>query len=186
MHWFFWLFSQKGQESAPFELLVAVIVMGFVLLVGFNVISSLQFEECKGKLDNNLEQLKTAIENVAHGEGQRTVSFFLPFCFLQNESRLEIVSRTERQICQEICPGAQVQCTLLAFTSPEHNNWKCLKVSSALDFPGESVCRDFVGDDSFSVERWRVDLIKEGQFILVKKFSEFSSQPAICVYKRVV
>lgn len=184
------MLSKKGQEGAPFELLVAVIVMGFVLIAGYRVIQLLQFEECRGNLDNNLEVLKTAIENVAQGEGQRTVSFDFPVCFPQETSKLEVIHRTDQHTCQNLCPGARIECTILAFTtevcesSEGCSNWKCLKISSATDFPSESVCDDF-GDD-YDVDQWKVDPIQPGQYILVKKFNEFSAQPRICVYRRQV
>lgn len=184
-------FSQKGQEGAPFELLVAVVVMGFVLLAGFRVIGLLQLEECKGKLDSNLEDLKTAIENVAHGEGQRTVAYVKPSCFPEpnNEnphegSRLEIIHRTETRICSEFCPGARIECTLLAFSSPDHSNWKCLNISSATDFPSSNDCQGDLPENEYTPQQWKKDGIAEGQYILVKKFNEFSQQPRICAYKR--
>ncbi|MBI4044392.1 MAG: hypothetical protein HY392_01665 [Candidatus Diapherotrites archaeon] len=180
----------RAQEGAPFELLVAVVVMGFVLLAGFRVIGILQLEECKGKLDSNLEELKTAIENVAHGEGQRTVAYTKPSCFPEPDaenksegSRLEIIHRTEARICSEFCSGARIECTLLAFSSIDHSNWKCLNISSATDFPSSSDCSDF-DPGEYEAQQWKRDGILEGQYILVKKFNEFSQQPRICAYRR--
>ena len=178
-------FSQRAQEGAPFELLVAVVVMGFVLLAGFRVIGILQLEECKGKLDSNLEELKTAIENVAHGEGQRTVAYTKPSCFPEPpDSKLEIIHRTETRICSEFCPGARIECTLLAFSSTDHSNWKCLNISSATDFPSSNDCHDDLDADEYAPQQWKKDGIPEGQYILVKKFNEFSQQPRICAYRR--
>ncbi len=177
------MIGKRGQEGAPFELLVAVVIMGFVLVAGFRVIQVLQVEECKGRLDNNMELIKTAIENVAQGEGQRSVYFSLPECYPQQDSMLEVKHRTEKAICSEFCPGARIECTLLTFNSPEHSNWKCLRISSATDFPQS--CEDF-DESEYEVSRWNIAPIEEGQYILVKKFNEFSQQPRICAYKKVI
>lgn len=187
------MFGNRGQEGAPFELLVAVIVMGFVLLAGIRVLDLLQWEECKGKLDNNLELVKTAIENVSQGEGQRSVGLEVPSCFPEKTSELRIIHRTERQVCAEYCPGSRVECTLLTFSSPDagpegYSNWKCLRVSSSLDFPGENACTDFDVSDAgdFELTRWKNDKIESGQYILIKKFNDFTGQLRICAYKRRV
>ncbi len=180
------MLNQKGQESAPFELLVAIVVMGFVLLAGFRVIQILTLEECKGKLDSNLEELKTAIENVALDSGQRSISFTLPGCFPQNQSELKITNITERQVCSEICNGARLECMVLQFYSPEHSNWKCLRISSATDFPTNTqTCNDFPSEE-YTPNRWRYTPIDEGQYILIKKTSDLTEQPRICAYKREV
>ena len=65
------MLSQKGQEAAPFELLIAVITMTFVIVVGLNAMSTLLRAQCEGKIDQNMEELKTALETVAKGEGKK-------------------------------------------------------------------------------------------------------------------
>ena len=47
---FFKLLNNKGQEEAPFELLIAVIVMGFVIVMGINAIFTLNREQCQGDI----------------------------------------------------------------------------------------------------------------------------------------
>lgn len=185
-----WFSSKKAQESAPFELLVAIIIMGFVLLAGSKMLEVLQVQECRGRLDNNLERVKIAIENVAQGEGQKKVDFSIPSCFSQNSSTLKIVDRHERQVCNEFCPGSKSQCTLLTFEGTisggeDFSNWKCLNISAALDFPSSSRCDDYLPADGYESQQWRTQPIEPGNYTLVKKFNEFSSQPLICVYKKV-
>ena len=181
------MLSQKGQEAAPFELLIAVITMTFVIVVGLNAMSTLLRAQCEGKIDQNMEELKTALETVAKGEGKKTVAYDMPSCFNQNDSSLRIVSRDDRATCSFHCGGLRYECTLLFFSSPDFSSIKCLNISSATDFPSATVCHDF--DDQpteFKVKEWKKDeAIEPGQYTLIKQFHLFSPQPRICVYKRV-
>ncbi|MBI2597757.1 MAG: hypothetical protein HYW50_01020 [Candidatus Diapherotrites archaeon] len=187
------MFSQKGQEAAPFELLIAVVVMGFVLLAGINVMGILQLEECKGTLDSQMEKIKTAIEGIVAGEGQRDFSYSLPHCFKRSTEEddalsktvFEIQNVTSRQVCTAYCSGARFECMLLWFRTEDYHNAKCLRISTATNFPEESgTCNDF------SIEEFEpVDLtegILEGQYFLVRKFDLSSANANICAYNRVI
>ncbi|MEK6941409.1 MAG: hypothetical protein AABW85_00955 [archaeon] len=189
------MFGQRGQEAAPFELLVAVVIMGFVLLAGVNVMDVLRKEECKGQLDNQLEKIKVAIESVVSGEGQKDFSFTLPTCFQRNQSRndvqpslLKIIDKQSRQICSAYCTGGKVECMLLWFSSQEHHNVKCLNISTVTNFPavpGQEPCND--NFEGLTVKaRDLKEPIEDGQYLLVRKFYLGSTSADICAYKKEV
>ena len=202
------MFGQKGQEAAPFELLVAVVIMGFVLLAGVNVMDILRKEQCKGDLDSQLEAIKGAIESVASGEGQKDFSFTLPSCYSRNvnetiesqKTKLFVLNRQDRNFCSQHCSGGKVECMVLWFHSLEENNVKCLSnVSTVTNFPtcpqndpdqpyDPNICSPC--NDRFSgLTVQAMDLkteIEDGQYILVKKFFLSSSSADICAYKKGV
>ena len=95
--------GQKGQEEAPFELLVAVIVMGFVLFVGMQAMMQLQLSECTGRTERTLESLKTSIETVATEKGKQNIAFRLPGCFRESEQEIRVRQISDRQSCMHFC-----------------------------------------------------------------------------------
>jgi hypothetical protein len=50
-----------GQEAAPFELLIAVIVMGFVIFAGMSAMEQLWLQKCYGTTDAKLEEMKASL-----------------------------------------------------------------------------------------------------------------------------
>ncbi len=189
------MFGQKGQEAAPFELLIAVVVMTFVLISGVNVMQILEQENCKGQLDNQMEKMKTAIENVASGEGQRDFSFSMPHCFsrgVENStpiSKVNIKQVNSRQICSAYCPGATFECRLLWFATEDFHSVKCLRISTVTNFPtDDSICNDFTSLGEFTPTDLaeQNDGIAEGQYLLVRKYDPSSQNANICAYKRVI
>ncbi|HLC78920.1 MAG TPA: hypothetical protein VJG83_00685 [archaeon] len=184
------MFSQKGQESAPFELLIAMIVMGFVIVIGFNALDRLNGETCKGNLNQNLEQLRSGIETVVKNKSKINVSFELPNCFTEEDSKLRIIERDELAYCSALCGGSQAQCTVLQFSSPSYTESKCLRISSATTFPQEpETCdpRMLEPADGYSVANWKDPErgIEIGQYTLIRQSNLFSSAPVVCAFKRV-
>lgn len=57
------LSSKKAQASAPFELLVAIIIMGFVIIAGSNVLNEANSKSCIATASNEIDNLKKAIED---------------------------------------------------------------------------------------------------------------------------
>src|SRR3989344_4658042 len=131
------MFSQRGQESAPFELLIAMILVAFVILVGFNALNRLNFEICKGNVNSDLEQIRTAIETVVKNKSQSQASFELPSCFKEDESKLRILCSEDPAYCSAYCGGGVQSCKVLTFYNPEFSDTKCLRVSQVTTFPSD-------------------------------------------------
>lgn len=183
------MFSQKGQESAPFELLIAMILMGFVIVVGFNALDRLGFEICKGNMNQNMEQIRTAIETVVKNKSKGNVAYDLPNCFKEDESKLRILDSEDPQYCSAYCGGGVQSCKVLTFYNPEFSDTKCLRVSQATTFPtDEDTCNPevFGSPGEFSTIDWQDQEhgIVEGQYTLKAEFNLFSKTPQICVYRR--
>ena len=59
---------QKGQQSAPFELLIAVILMTFVIYVGYIAIQQVETNNCVQENDSILSEFKFSLEKVGSGK----------------------------------------------------------------------------------------------------------------------
>ncbi len=180
----------KGQESAPFELLVAMIVMSFVIVIGFTALNKLSIETCKGSLNQNLEEIRFSIESVVKNKGKVNVFFELPNCFAEEESKLLIIERDELAYCSAVCEGSTAQCTVLQFSSPEYSEVKCLHISSATTFPTDpGACDSSVLDPSGAYEavNWKDPKIGvlPGQYTLIRRSNLFSNAPIVCAFRRV-
>ena len=194
---FFRRLDRKGQESAPFELLIAVIVMGFVIVMGLNAMFVLQRESCEGDIEKQMENIKSGLEIVARGEGNQNLSFLMPGCYNEKEAKLEIVERDDPQTCSFYCGGNSYNCILLSFSSPGYYSLKCLKISNAVTFPQRNIsasppiCNILPADgDSqpgepyFDTIDWREGAIPQGYYTLIKEINLYTSQPMICAYLR--
>ena len=204
------MLSKKGQESAPFELLIAIIVMTFVIVIGFRALDTLNEETCIGILNKNMEELKRGMESVVETKSKVTLSVRLPNCFNEDESELAIIDRREQVYCSNICGGSVAQCTILRFTgttgSGTYSSTRCLNISSATDFPDAGTCGSPIiplePSDAFEVVEWKSDEtveytspqgvttthlvgIQQGDYTLIRQSNLFSQAPLVCVYKRV-
>ena len=175
---------ERGQEAAPFELLVAIILMGFVIIAGFNALQVLERTTCEGKMRQSLEEIRAGIESVVKTKSKANVSFELPNCFSEKESSLRIIERDELDYCSAYCGGSLSQCIVLQFSSPSFTEVKCLRISSATTFPEGSPCDVRVLEGSYSLADWKGKQIEEGQYTLIKQFNLFSDAPVICVYRK--
>ncbi|MFH0970097.1 MAG: hypothetical protein V1776_01405, partial [Candidatus Diapherotrites archaeon] len=70
----------RGQESAPFELLIAVILMGFVLFAGYEAILRLREQTCANTINAALEGMTRNLQNVATGKGTAQFNFSFGDC----------------------------------------------------------------------------------------------------------
>lgn len=189
----------KGQEAAPFELLVAVIVMTFVIVVGLNAMNTLLKEKCQGEIESQMEGIKTAIETVAKGQGKANAYFEMPSCYRPSNdlsclpsttdpdgAKLCIVQRQDETTCSFHCGGVRTQCTLLLFTSPQFNLMKCLHISPNTSFPTGSTCDPLsLGvKGEWGTAQWDTGTIQGGQYTLINEFTTASTRPIVCVYRR--
>jgi len=179
--------SQRAQEAAVFELLIAVIVMTFVIIVGFNALNTLNKKVCEGQMNQTLEDVRTKIEEVANTKNKANVSISFPSCFSEKESRLMIVESDSQAQCSALCGGSIGRCTILNFDSPEFSEAKCLRVSSATTFPDGDPCdaKILEPSDAYVLKNWKSgDGIEQGTYLLFKVSSLSSERPEICAFRR--
>ncbi|MFH1256094.1 MAG: hypothetical protein V1494_02265 [Candidatus Diapherotrites archaeon] len=179
--------GKSGQEEAPFELLIAVVVMTFVITIGLYAVNVLRDKQCEGELEKSLGDLQQAIQIVANGQGTQTVTFAIPSCYQETEGVTEtkISYEQETHTCTYYCGSYRNECTLLKFYNPEHSTSKCLFISSSTAFTSDS-CTDFSREEGYEVVNWHNSIISSGRYTLISKFNAFSSNPVLCVYKKIL
>ena len=180
--------SEKGQESAVFELLIAVIIMTFVIVIGFNALDKLNDNVCKGQMNQTLERIRTTLEEVVNTKNKANVSYELPVCFAQNQSTLKIVVSDSQQQCSAQCGGSISHCMLLIFSSPSYTESKCLRISSVTNFPEGDPCdaKILEPSDGYTLVNWQSEQgITPGTYALFEVTSlSNSGPPQICAFRR--
>ena len=131
--------NNKGQEEAPFELLISVIIMGFVIAVGFIAMNELSKKQCQGDIEKSMQELKRTLELVSKGQGRESFTFRMPACYSDVKSKLIIESSSEMKTCLEVCGGARLDCTMLRFygvsDAGSYVSRTCLDIPPTTDFP---------------------------------------------------
>lgn len=173
------MLNQKGQEEAPFELLIAVILMGFVLFMGFMLTEQVKVSDCQGRTDQALEGLKAKIQTVAAQRGKQNLSFKLPGCFSEKGEELIIKKVEQKQTCINFCGGASDRCLMLFYDAEEITPiMKCLQISYLTRFPTGVPCTDI--QDYRAVDFY--EEIPGGNYTLINKQDPTTDIPNVCAY----
>lgn len=180
----------RGQVSAPFELLVAVILMTFVIIIGTTALMTLQKEKCFGEMGYEMDELKVAIQRVATQKGKQSLTLALPACYDERETIIKIKEFDDTELCSSHCGGGSNFCTILVWSNPKAPPiWKCLKISPLTVFSdAASTCTDYSASDYTPIDLratgTSMPSIPPGNYTLVSKFNVTSSFPIICAYRR--
>lgn len=191
--------NSRGQEEAPFELLISVIIMGFVIAVGFMAMNELAKKQCQGQMDKTMQELKRTLELVSKGQGRDSFSFRMPSCYSDAKSRLVIESSSETKTCTDVCGGSRLDCTFIQFygVSQQGSGYVsriCLDIPPTTDFPEESTIsgspcdpsKYLQGNISYDVVSWKEKPVQPGDYMLANEYTLMSDYPRICVYKRKI
>ncbi len=178
------MLSQRGQEEAPFELLIAVIIMGFVIFLGLQAMKYVQDEQCKAQIKFEANQLKTVIQEVVAGNTKNLV-FFPPECFSKPKDReeMEFVVIKDSLQCSRLCGGAKNECFVFLYRSNEYNYELCFEtVSPQTTFYEDAPCTDIDTEKFIAVNL--KDGIPRGAFEFINKSSSIDAFPKICAFLR--
>lgn len=192
---------EMGQVSAPFEVLIAVILMGFVLFAGYNAIQQLESQSCANTVNSQLEKMAQNLQNVATGKGASQFTFSFGNCSakindcknfgaIAGESDIEciqLVDSTDPNICSTHCPSARSICSLLVYKSAKKSTIiKCVDISPSTVFPsqGSSQCIDR-SDDGFVLRDFTSETIQQGTYSMSKASDLTGSVPIVCAYLKV-
>ena len=134
--------KKKAQVGAPFEVLIAVILMGFVLLAGSFALKNLSENTCIGNKTQDLSELKSALREVILGSDLtiKTISFESKSCYNQMYETVKLRTYTVRSKCSAYCQGTMDNCTLLEYTYDDGQNIKrpiqplCMDLPTSVDF----------------------------------------------------
>lgn len=173
--------ANRGQQSAPFELLIAIILMGFVLAIGLNVTEQLSQNECYQKNNLTLNNFKYALEQSASGTNKTTLD--VRSCDNRQEQKLTLKTITNPNQCEAQCAGAQGACVILQLSNPAIS--KCVHIAPQTNFP--DVANYCLEQDGFRlVDLKNVDTIPAGvyQFTPANAGSIGDTTPIICAQRQ--
>lgn len=176
--------NKRGQEEAPFELLVAVIMMGFVLIVGLSAWTYVSKVQCEQSIGAKLEDLKDSIELVAGKRGTKELSFTLPECYNEAKHSVRLDPSYDPLVCSSVCGGSQGSCVILKLAAEDLSvPWNCVVVAPTINFPlAADVCEPMSGYNLVDLKG--ADSIPTGYYKLVSAYIE-SDVPYVCAYRKV-
>ena len=188
------MLNHSGQESAVFELLIAVIIMGFVIFVGFNAMEKLRSEQCFARVDKSLEEFKTKLEIAVTQKSPQNISFNLSDCFNPEDEQIRIQDWDNAVFCADLCGTAEISCTSIEYvnnTPGKVNSLrKCLNISPETIFPSQDTpdrCTSLdnaIQKQSYLLQNFKQD-IPQGNYLILNKTLATDTFPRICAYLRV-
>lgn len=132
------LFNNKGQSDTVFEVLIAVILLGFVLTAGGFAMNSLSNTKCSKEIDLSLLDLKRNIEEGANSPLISTkFTIYTPNCFGTNY-KIKLIKSDDLRLCTSYCPGSTSSCFLLRYENDKDKasqvRYNCVNISPAINF----------------------------------------------------
>ncbi len=184
--------NQRGQEEAPFELLIGVIVMGFVIVIGLMALVNLRNAQCVERTELSLNALKLEIENAVSQKSTTQFSFNLSGCF--NPEKEKVLITDSETLCKEYCETDKITCSFLEYynDSPEYTGQrpirKCLGISPEAVFQDPTSQGKCESIDNAGARYELVnfkDGIPEGFYKIINKSSAMDIHPVICAYREI-
>ncbi len=182
--------KQKAQMSAPFELLVAIIVMTFVIIAGNYALANLNENTCLGNKRQDFSNLNSSLREIVLGSdlAYRTIDFTTKACYNDKYEmvRLNIIS-DDKDRCERIC-GSGTSCVLLEYSyeNPEKLDYKqpippiCTYLPTNLQFEiGENQCAPLEASEEAINP---IEKIPSGRYKIFKK-SGSGANHTICMIK---
>lgn len=189
--------SQRGQESAPFELLIAVILMGFVLFAGYQALNRLREQTCLNTINAQLEKMAQNLQNVATGKGTAQFNFSFGDCGAKiNDCEnfaslaqttdvmcIRLIDSTDPNVCSSYCSSARSICSLIQFRSNSNTVTKCVDISPSTAFPAEGSGQCPVRqDEGWYLQDFTATTVQQGTYSFLKVSNLTASVPIVCAY----
>ena len=188
------MLDQRAQESAPFELMVAVVIMAFVIFVGFQAMERLRDEQCFAKIDKTLEEFKTKLEIAVTQKSPQTIPFILAECSSPGKQDIRIQDWDSAIFCAGLCRSAEITCTSLEYFDKTPGKIKgirkCLNIPPDTIFspqatPGRCASIDNVDQRQAYVLQDFKQGIPLGTYLLINKTFATDTFPQMCAYQRI-
>ena len=182
------MFNNRGQEGAPFELLVAVIIMGFVIFAGMNAMHSVWLQQCKGSTDSKIKSFVNILETTVSQKSPMTVNFRLSGCFNEREEGVRIIDIDDPSSCGSYCGTPKPLCTIVQYLNTGNDSFgyrTCLNIPPGTLFPSQK----YVGGRCKNREGHVLENIREnitqGTYLFVNETRVTDSFPTICAYRKL-
>ncbi len=175
---------QKGQEEAPFQLLVAVILMTFVIIVGLSAMQQAEKQKCFNDTEKLMNDLKLAIEKTATYSQPSNIKFSPPDC--TKDKKFVLIASDEERICKKTCLNSSSSCILLRYSTSEITGIqdKCLNISFDTQFryegDGTNTCESLEGYSGLKLDSSLG--IPQGTFQFFYYPNPVGTSPVVCSY----
>ena len=178
--------------SAPFELLVAMIIMAFVVIIGTQMIANTENQMCLLSIEKELTEFKSNIEETVAKKASVKFDFRPEDCF--NERKVTIKLHQfidDPTTCAARCGDPRDSCFIIFFSAPNLSNGykqKCLDIAEYTTFLGvDEAC-----DTSGTLEGYKAmtpigdaaDNLLPGTYVLRDVSSAGNAYPKICIFRR--
>ncbi len=180
--WFF-IKQERGQADAVFEVLIAAVLLGFVLLVGSYAMSSLSNTKCSKSIDLAMSDLRQVLEKGASSTLVQTqYNLDFPYCF-GNQYELNLLKKTSSPQCTNYCPGSGGSCYLLFYKNEKDKSnqvrYSCVQISPVVSI--NNSCPNPPEADFLLVQK-NIDEtpMQNGKYIIKNVGTE---SPNLCIYK---
>lgn len=186
----------KGQMSAPFELFVAVIIMGFVILIGTGMLDKVNDQVCLNSIDKQITDFKLYLEETANKKSSTKFGFWPDNCFQESKAGINIQKKTSTTTCAAKCGKPTDSCFVIQFYSAELAGGfkeKCLNLPTYTSFysDGENCFSSISAEDLDGYDA--IDpmyggsgdeplKIRRGSYVIRNISAAGEVYPKICVY----
>jgi hypothetical protein len=182
--------NEKAQASAPFELFVAVIIMAFVVVVGYTMLERVNDEVCLNSVDKEMTKFKTNLEETVSRKSTKQFTFTpQDRCFSSKSTTMKIELERKRDTCAARCNYPSDQCYVMTYYNPnisEAFRQKCLDLPPLTTFLTGSCPIEGTGDIGYTAidptnpaDSNRID---KGSYITKNISPAGETYPRICVY----
>lgn len=181
--------DEIAQAAAPFELFVAVIIMTFVVIVGYQALTKVNNEVCLNTVDREMTVFKVNLEGAVNLKNQTKINFRPDSkCFSSKSAIMKIESEQDRRVCSARCGQPSDSCFIMTFSNPEVANGfkqKCLELPQYTSFVTLDNCSESSGTELATytpIDPQRDGQIRIGSYVFKNISPAGDTYPKICVY----
>jgi uncharacterized protein (UPF0333 family) len=178
--------NSKAQASAPFELLVAVIIMTFVIIVGTQMLNQVNSQVCLNHVESSMGDFVNYLEETANNKTTSKFSFRPEsICFNQSQHIMKIVRERDVKVCSAKCGIPQDTCYIMIFYTPDvalGTEEKCINLPVYTNFEtNDAICKTIDDLEGYSVVT-PSEKIPFGSYVLKNVAKVGETWPNICFY----
>jgi hypothetical protein len=184
------MFDSCAQMGEPFEVLVAVIIMLFALVIGSTILSQVNQTVCINNVEKEMDEFVGFLEETANFKTTTKFSFFPEgICFDQSKHIMSISRHRDPIYCENNCGEPQDTCYVMTFQTPDIPlgfKSKCLNIPTFTRFMDDYDAYFCFPGDSFDDSKYQV--IGDGQKIpfgtyTLKNIDDESGANNICIIR---
>jgi hypothetical protein len=179
--------GEKAQAAAPFELFVAVIIMTFVVIVGYNALVAVTEKVCLNTVDREMTKFKVSLEGTVKMKSQNKI-FFSPDskCFTSKSTIMKIEIEPDKRVCAARCNYPSDGCFVMTFSNPTIADGfisKCLELPPFTNFVTSGCTDDLdVASQGYSaIDPMTSGKIGIGSYIFKNISPAGDTYPKICI-----